>query len=196
MYEMDYLKSAYREIASEIADENIYVQMLDWYRDGSDVFDKIARKFDLNKSDLLQSYRNHLPKLKLNEETAELLRQINASGHFLGLITDGRSITQRNKLKALGIESLFNQIIISEEIGSTKPDLRNYEAFLNSEIMDYYYIGDNVKKDFVTPNKMGWKTICLLDKGQNIHKQNFNVPQEYLPQYKFSDLNELKYFLK
>lgn len=196
MYEIDYLKSAYNEIALELGHENLYPQMLNWYKDGTDVFEIIAHKFNIKKSNLIQSYRNHLPEIQLRKDTEELLRKIKANGHYLGLITDGRSVTQRNKLKALGIESIFNQIIISEEYGSAKPEARNYEAFLGNHSSDYYYIGDNVKKDFVTPNALGWKTICLLDKGQNIHKQNFDMPHEYLPQHIITDLAKLTFFVK
>lgn len=51
--------------------------------------------------------------------------------------------------------------------------------------------GDNLRKDFITPNKLGWKTICLLDDGRNIHRQDFSCPEEYLPNVKIHTLKEL-----
>ena len=33
-------------------------------------------------------------------------------------------------------------------------------------------MGDNLKKDFLTPNRLGWQTVCLRDDGRNIHKQD------------------------
>ena len=44
----------------------------------------------------------------------------------IGIITDGRSIQQRSKLEALGLYEYTNQVVISEEIGSEKPNLKNY----------------------------------------------------------------------
>src|SRR5690606_37812886 len=99
--------------------------------------------------------------------------------------------TQRNKLKALGIEQLFNQIVVSEEFGSTKPDERNFKFFLNSNISDYYYIADNPNKDFISPNKLGWSAICLLHKEKNIHSQNFSFHDEYLPKIMVNSLIEI-----
>ena len=46
----------------------------------------------------------------------------------------------------------------------------------------YIYIGDNPKKDFITPNRLGWTTIGILDSGQNIHSQDVCIGNEYLPQ--------------
>ena len=43
----------------------------------------------------------------------------------------------------------------------------------------------------ITPNKLGWKTICLLDDGRNIHRQDFSCPEEYLPNVKIHTLKEL-----
>jgi putative hydrolase of the HAD superfamily len=56
---------------------------------------------------------------------------------------------------------------------------------------EYVYIADNTQKDFVTPNKLGWTTICLLDNGHNIHKQNFELSKEYLPQFRINSFEEI-----
>ena len=55
---------------------------------------------------------------------------------------------------------------------------------------NFYYIGDNVVKDFIAPNQLGWTTICLLDNGQNIHKQ-IPVEDEMKPQYEIENFDEL-----
>ena len=60
---------------------------------------------------------------------------------------------------------------------------------------NFYYIGDNVVKDFIAPNQLGWTTICLLDNGQNIHKQ-IPVEDEMKPQYEIENFDELYKFLK
>ncbi|HBK83902.1 MAG TPA: HAD family hydrolase [Flavobacterium sp.] len=195
VYEIEYLKSAYLEIALKLKDKSLFNQMMSWYKCGEDVFQLLEERFSINKNELLNMYRNHYPKLILNENTFDILKKIKESGNFLGLISDGRSVTQRNKLKALNIEMMFDKIVISEEFGSTKPDLRNYEIFLKNDVLNYFYIADNVDKDFITPNNLGWKTVCLIDKGYNIHKQKFTLPKQYLPQYKIKDLLELNNFI-
>lgn len=194
IYEIAFLKSAYREIASLLNDDELYFKMYDWYLQGFDVFERVSKNYNISKAVLLQLYRSHFPTLELNEGALDVLLQMKAKGHLLGLITDGRSITQRNKLKAIQIESLFDQIIVSEEFGTTKPNSRNYEVFIQEDILDYFYIADNVTKDFVAPNNLGWTTICLLDNGHNIHTQSFDFPAEYLPTHKINHILELNSF--
>ena len=195
MYEIDFLKSAYKEISTLVEKENqeeLYNLMLSKYQKGENVFDILIENYpEFSKEILLEVYRNHFPTLFLNEGASDLLKQIKLEGHKLGLITDGRSVTQRNKLKALKIEDLFDKIIVSEEFGSTKPDERNFKIFLENDIEEYYYIADNTKKDFVTPNKLGWTSICLLNQGNNIHTQNFDLEQKFLPKIIINSLSEL-----
>lgn len=195
MYEIDFLKSAFKEIADFIDKKNqeeLFKLMLIKYHEGENVFDFLINNYtNFSKEQLLQMYRNHFPTLFLNEGASDLLKQIKLEGHKLGLITDGRSVTQRNKLKALKIEDLFDKIIVSEEFGSTKPDERNFKIFLENDIEEYYYIADNPKKDFVTPNKLGWTSICLLNQGNNIHTQNFDLEQKFLPKIIINSLSEL-----
>lgn len=131
---------------------------------------------------VLDIYRNHFPTIQLYNDAKVFLEKLLLHGNEMSLITDGRSITQRNKLRALGIESYFKSIIISEEINSEKPSEYNFRMVMNNKNTDtYIYIADNPNKDFITPNRLGWTSICLLDRGQNVHKQNFNISSEYLP---------------
>ena len=55
----------------------------------------------------------------------------------------------------------------------------------------FYYIGDNTSKDFLTPNKLDWITICLEDDGDNIHKQDFQLDKIYLPQHRIDNLSKV-----
>lgn len=191
--EIDFLKSAYKEIAIKLDEKNasLYSEMLNWYFKGENVFQRLVDIYSVCLSDLLLMYRTHLPNLTCDEDTKWVLTKLKKEGYQLGIITDGRSITQRNKLKALGLIHFFNDLIISEEFGSEKMNPNNFMFFHKNKSDQYYYIGDNPKKDFINPNKLGWITICLLDKGENIHKQNFNLPRDFLPLYTIENIREL-----
>lgn len=190
-YEIDYLKSAYLEIALSLANKNLYEIMLEKYFRKENVFEFLSKEYNVDIKLLLEQYRYHFPNIELINGAKELIDFCRENNFRLGLITDGRSITQRNKLKALKIEDVFDKIIISEEFGSEKPNENNYKIFDEEEIENYFYIADNPKKDFVTPNKLGWTSICLLDKGKNIHAQNFNVFEEFLPRIKIKNLSDI-----
>ena len=141
---------------------------------------------------VLDIYRNHFPTIQLYKDAKVFLEKLLSQGTEMSLITDGRSITQRNKLRALGIETFFKNIVISEEVNSEKPSEYNFRMVMDNKITEnYIYIADNPKKDFITPNKLGWTSICLLDRGQNVHKQNFNISSEYLPLFSISSFEEI-----
>lgn len=186
--EIDYLYSAYKKIAIELqpfTKEDIYEQMIELYKAKENVFQWVVSTYagnnpNINLNFLLELYRQHEPDIRLNEETKYLLQFLKERNIPVGLITDGRSITQRNKLKALNLLNYFSEIIISEEFGSEKPDERNYLYFEKKyPEKNFYFVGDNTVKDFIVPLKLGWFTICLKSNGQNIHDQNFT--NEFLP---------------
>jgi putative hydrolase of the HAD superfamily len=194
--EIDYLKSAFQEIASytDPKNKNLYNEMYKWYQNKENVFLQLQKQYqNISILDLKNSYRNHIPNFNPFSENRDLLIELKNNGHFLGLITDGFSVTQRNKIKALNIDTLFDLIIISEEFGSVKPNPKNFEVFNKFNTKEKYYIGDNTSKDFIAPNALGWTTICLLDNGKNIHMQDFNKELIYLPKIKIHNLLDFNY---
>ena len=52
---------------------------------------------------VLDVYRYHIPSIELYKDSKVFLDTLFSYGYEMSLITDGRSITQRNKLKALGL---------------------------------------------------------------------------------------------
>jgi len=195
--ELDYLRSAYKEIAERIDKENsrlIFGYMFSMYRNKLDVFEMLSNKYNADKIELIRTYRNHFPKLKLKDGVNELLTSIKKKKGKIAIITDGRSQTQHNKIKALNISKFIDYIITSEDIGEEKP---SHAAYIRVEkrfnLDTYYYIGDNLKKDFLAPKKRGWKTIGLLDNGKNIHyNMHINLELEKIPKNFVYSLNEIK----
>ena len=82
---------------------------------------------------------------------------------------------QRNKIVAFDLGRWIDEkdMVIWEEFGSEKPALANYVYFMKRypACHDFTYVGDNLKKDFVAPNALGWMTVCLKDDVRNIHRQ-------------------------
>lgn len=171
--ELDYLKSAYQAIALflEPGDwKHLYSKMFSLYRCKINVFEFVANTYNIKTSSLVEMYRNHHPEIQLFDGVLEVFDAIKSKHGKIAVITDGRSHTQRAKLKSLGILDYLDEIVISEEIGSEKPSLENFKAIENLlSGTTYYYIADNLKKDFIAPNALGWKSIALVDNGMNIH---------------------------
>lgn len=196
--EIDFVYSAYDHICGLLLEPHestiAFPQMTEAFHRGEDVFLQLKEQFklDIEILELVEIYRFHFPKIQLAEGARELLAQLNTCGCRLGIITDGRELTQRNKLRALGIEQSFCSIVISESFGSEKPDERNFRVFEDKfPGCRFVYVGDNFRKDFVTPNRLGWTTIGLADDGGNIHSQSIEVPSENLPQHLISSLKSI-----
>jgi putative hydrolase of the HAD superfamily len=197
--EIDFVKSGFKSIAAKLAPltgADLYAAMWLRYQAKENVFQWIIDQYgssvpEINMNWLLKEYREHLPEIILRRGVSSVLHALAAHSIPAGLLTDGRSITQRNKLKALHIENHFSDIIISEEFGSEKPDERNYLYFLNKYPgFEFYVVGDNTTKDFVVPGRLGWCTICIKNNGTHIHQQTFGC--EPYPSWVISSFDQIR----
>ena len=121
--------------------------------------------------DLVDCYRAHFPDIKPYDDVVPTLQRLKRKYH-LALITDGYLQAQKNKVKALNIEQFFEKIIYTDEYGK---DYWKPSSFPFQLIMEYFsaegnqcaYVGDNVEKDFIGPNRLGWLTVQIRrTKGQ------------------------------
>lgn len=195
--ELDYLKSAFKSIAIHLEPsqwKQLYSTMFSLYRSGNNVFEVITKRYRIEVKTLIHMYQNHVPSIELFDGVREVLEAIKLKQGKIGIVTDGRSITQRAKIESLGISKYVDKIIISEEYGSEKPDVANFKAIENSLLgNEYYYIADNFKKDFIGPNSLGWKSIALIDNGKNIHCDTHKFTGlRNLPQHWIVDFQDLK----
>lgn len=130
------------------------------------IFNEALRRhaLQLPVADLVAVYRDHAPSIALSPDAARYLPR----GGF-GLITDGPERTQRAKIAALGLGRFCDQIIPTGQWpqGFGKPHPRAYQAIADAaEGRRCVYVADNAKKDFVTPNRMGWLTVQVLRPGR------------------------------
>lgn len=198
--EIDFLKSGYHAVADYLTRSfgihDLFAEMMDAYQAGEkDVFQKVLDHHHLNidKSELADVYRYHIPQIHLDSKVRSVLEQLQGRYH-LSIITDGRPRTKRNIINALGLSVFFEwpDIYISDEVGHLKTAPYSFEKIMERyPDCEYMYVGDNPAKDFLVPNRLGWITVCLLDNGQNIHPQDFSLPEEYLPKKTINNISEL-----
>lgn len=207
--EIDFLKSGYRKVADyvgrhvRLSSNDIYYNLLSWYSRGENAFAKLNETYGLEIliKEYLDIYRFHQPNITLSEDTKAALTRLKEAGVLMGIITDGREETQKNKIIALGLTEWISDdlVFINEEQKYFKPNHWSYDRMMLKCFeksvepdADFYYVGDNPEKDFLAPNELGWTSICLLDNdGKNIHKQNFDLPQEFLPKQIIISIKEL-----
>ena len=191
--EINYLKSAYQNIAKQLEQNNwkpLFAYMFSLYRNQIDVFDKISSKYNVSKESLIKKYREHTPEIKLFDGVMDKIIEIKKYKGKVAIVTDGRINTQMSKIKSLGLHEITDKIIISEATGYEKPNENNFKLIENHFKCDqYFYIADNLKKDFISPNFLGWKTIGLLDNGLNIHNNSYlylnkkHMPSEFISSF-------------
>ncbi len=142
---------------------------------------------------LVDVYRQHKPEIELFKDAKWALNYY-SSKMKVGMITDGYLDTQKNKIESLGISGKFDAIVISDAFGREywKPHEKPYLA-IQSQIgvlaEDCIYVGDNVKKDFITAKRLGWQTICVKrDAGEY---QDIVISEEYLADTTITSLKQL-----
>ena len=200
--EIDYQASGFRAVCSWIQDIYGLDLTLDLNKLLSsktpDVLGGLCQAAGLHssvKETLLWIYRIHQPTIQLAPGVTHFLNKLEANWQA-AILTDGRSVSQRLKLKALGLDHL--PTYISEEYGSEKPAPDRFELIMREmPAARYVYVGDNLEKDFIAPNKFGWATVCLRDNSSNIHRQ---IPTEQSiyqkPKFWIEDFFELKPIIK
>lgn len=128
------------------------------------IFDERGLGNVVDMKEIVNEFRSHKPDpliYHLPPSFESLLTRLKTSGCKLVLITDGRSVTQRNKIEAARLQRFFedDDILISGETGfdKTQPDNFLYvmEKYAGAE--EFHYIGDNPQKDFLHPSRLGWK---------------------------------------
>lgn len=201
--EKDFVFGAFKEVSEYLSakynlnSEDVYIDMINILQSHGrgKIFNIICDNYNINEDikALVQVYRNAKPKLKLYEDSIEILNKLKYN-YKLGLITDGLGYVQWNKIKLLEVEKYFDNIIVTDDLGREywKPHIMSFKnmaekfKFLPNECI---YIGDNPNKDFYGAKKLGYKTIRLIrEAGDHIHVR---LDSEYEADYEVSSLNEI-----
>jgi putative hydrolase of the HAD superfamily len=118
---------------------------------------------------MIECYRNHIPNISLLPDAERALQRWSGE-FFLALISDGPLATQQRKVEVLGLANRLNLVILTDQWGSEfwKPHPRAFELVEHQSAQSgsaCIYIADNPAKDFVTPNRLGWRTMRIRRPG-------------------------------
>jgi len=164
-------------------------------------FDVLINKFDLIEekvTDLVKIYRSHRPDIKLYSDAETLLVFLKEKQYKLGLITDGNTIAQRNKIQALYLPNFFNEIIVTDELGKKywKPSDIAFKKMLHMLKVipeKCVYVGDNPVKDFFPAKKLGMITVRVR-RGNGFHDST-EVSKELDADHQVNDLSSFSTLL-
>lgn len=108
----------------------------------------LADRYSDRHDELIHPYPNTLPTLDA----------LKAAGVRLALITNGSSRGQRAKLTRFRLTDYFEHILIDQELGLGKPDIRVFEhalSLLKLTNRDVWMVGDNLVWDIEPPKTLG-----------------------------------------
>lgn len=171
--EKEYVKSGYHKIAVAYPQiDDLEGKLWRAFLAGEPAIDKVLTdealtNMEATKAEWLSIYRNQMPDIHLYSEASEILDHIRSKDKYIGIITDGRPEGQRAKIEALKLADRVNYIMVTDELGGPefrKPCEKAFIMMQEAAGMAYsqmVYIGDNTKKDFIAPEKLGMGAIWL-----------------------------------
>ena len=198
--EVAYAESGYRTVASVINKKygldkdavQIYEELLDLFNtDHKNVFNRFLKDNGLSDDrdsvmELVEAYREHLPEIDYFDDVRPALEGLKNKKIITGILSDGYSVTQRQKVRALGAENDFDIIILTDDLGrdAWKPSPRGFQIIEDRYKLspdEILYVGDNPKKDFYLSRSAGIKTARVKRKKGVYNNESYfeNVKEDY-----------------
>lgn len=113
-------------------------------------FDEFPPKYRLPRNYIQDFWDNTFPQcFSINQNTINIVNTIKMHVK-VAIITNGSTQRQKAKIINTNLNSCFDKIIISEEVGFSKPDKRMFELALiklNVQPEDTLFVGDDIEKD-------------------------------------------------
>lgn len=95
---------------------------------------------------LVEVYRRHIPNINLSPETINTLQKIRHKNIKIVIVTDGMKVMQENKVRALGLSELVDEVVYCWECNAAKPSLECFRVAakkVNADIEECMFVGDN-----------------------------------------------------
>ncbi|WP_157796479.1 HAD family hydrolase [Bacillus sp. FJAT-45037] len=101
----------------------------------------------------------------------ELLSWLIGDGVRMGILSNGATKTQKNKIKQLEIEQFFtpSAVLVSEEVQIEKPDPRLFQLLdhrLQTDGLKKLFIGDSWEQDMIGATAAGWDALYVNTRNQ------------------------------
>lgn len=116
---------------------------------------------------LVGVYRTHRPSIALFPDVAPVLCAWQGPA---AVVSDGPLIAQHRKAQALDLARRFDPVLLTDRWGRAfwKPHARAFheiERALGVRGAGCVYVGDNPRKDFAAPRRLGWRTVRVRRPG-------------------------------
>lgn len=118
-------------------------------------------------------YVKNQQNLIMPQVTRELLDTLKGKGIALGVITNGPFAHQWKKVSALKLLNWMprEHILISGEVGITKPDRRTFDLAKERtglEAEEMWFVGDSYENDILGAKGAGWHSLWVNRRGKQL----------------------------
>jgi len=157
-------------------------------------FDRLLEKLGLKWDPAVVAagvvaYRNTNPVfLKPYPDTVPTLLRLRELGLTLGIASSGRSVKEWEKLINLGLQHLFQAVVVSEDLKLnqlTEQVLEQVTHQLNASMHETAYVGVNPDSEIKVANRAGLTTIRLRKGEAKLEKGTSS------PRYEINKLSEI-----
>ena len=132
------------------------------------VYAELVKEFsidDYTAVELTQTYNDMLGRFVVGRRhITESISVLKSQGLKTGIVSNGRSPFQEEKIESLGLTSLFDTILVSEAAGFRKPDKEIFElASKNLDVKpaECVFVGDNPVADIEGANNAGMFSVFI-----------------------------------
>lgn len=127
-----------------------------------------------------KDYAQNQKEITLLPEVKEVLDLCLEKGIKMGIITNGPTNHQKNKIKQLGMEKWIpkENMFISGEVGIAKPNVelfKHVEQSMNLDSDETYYFGDSFENDMVGASNAGWKKIWKNHRNKEVLDESVEI---------------------
>lgn len=147
-------------------------------------YEEVGLNLDRETTDRFEkTYRYHQKNIFLPEKIKTLLGECKALGVSMFIFSNGKSVAQRNKIKALGLDAWFGdeKIFISEEVGYLKPRLEAFQGVqkaIGADSEQIWYVGDTYDADVIGSKNAGWNVIWFNHRKRSVEENLANTTVE------------------
>lgn len=138
---------------------------------------------DSMATEMLYNFENGLvDSTVLARGAVEVLDALHDAGVRTAVVTNGYTTMQTRKLEYHGLPDHVDFVLVSEAVGSHKPDREIFEEALrqaNAAAAETVFVGDNLNADISGAQSVGMLDVLIDPKGERRErlKENANLPQ-------------------
>jgi putative hydrolase of the HAD superfamily len=138
----------------------------DWVIDRFPAYDQDRKTF------LLEYRRTLIPLYEIDERVREMVIEL-SERYRVAIVSNGSTFSQRGKLRHTNLDAQFEHVVLSGELGVSKPNSQPFLEGLrlvNCDPEHSLYIGDDPVNDILGASQFGMKT-CWISQGRKFPDQ-------------------------